>query len=189
MKRSDMKVLAISLACLLLGPIGITGLKQESLAASAQEINAWTQTALSDFRAKVPQGSKVLQDAKGILVFPHLYNAGFVVGGKFADGELIINNRVSGYYNLVGLSWGFQIGGQRQSLIIAFMTNDALQRFRSSAGWDLGGDATVAVVDVGTQGTVDTRSLNKPVLAFAVDQKGLMAGVSLKGTKITRITK
>jgi lipid-binding SYLF domain-containing protein len=188
MKYPSAKLFAICLVGLLLGPVGL-GFNQASPAASAQKLNSWTQAVLSDFRAKVPEAGNVLRDAKGILVFPHLYNGGLIFGGKYAEGELLINDKVNGFYNLIGLSWGWQIGGQRQALIITFMTDDALRKFVDGSGWDLGADATVAVVDAGTQGSLNTSRLNKPVLVFAINQKGLMAGVSLQGSKVTKISK
>jgi len=165
------------------------GANQPSHAASAAQINTWTQQTLVDFKKSVPDAEKILAEAKGVLVFPRAYNAGILVGGKYAEGELLVDNAVSGYYNMVGLSWGWQLGGQRQSVVIAFMTNDALMKFRNSQGWDLGTDATVAIIDSGVQGSMSVARFNKPVVAFALDQKGLMAGLSLQGSKVTRVNK
>jgi lipid-binding SYLF domain-containing protein len=179
----------VALAAVALGPVsGVVG-PVAAEAASARQINSRSQTALTTFRNKYGQGSNVLSRAKGILVFPHLYKGAIIVGGRYGEGQLLVNDRVHSYYNLVGVSWGFQLGGQRQSLIITFMTDEALQKFINSDGWELGADATVAVIDAGTQGDVSTSRINKPVMAFVVNQKGLMAGVSLKGSKITRIKK
>jgi lipid-binding SYLF domain-containing protein len=180
--------LILTLGIALVGSAGL-GLNQPAQAASATELNTWTQETLTDFRKSVPDADKILAEAKGVLVFPRAYNAGFLFGGKYAEGELLVDNAVSGYYNLVGLSWGWQIGGQRQSLVIAFMTHDALMKFRNSQGWDLGTDATVAVIDAGLQGSVSVSRFNKPVMAFALNQKGLMAGLSLQGSKVSRISK
>lgn len=187
-KKTFLKRLSASLLITLVSTWCI-GSQVPSQAASATEINEWTQTAMSDFQKHVPDATKVMQEAKGFLIFPHLYNAGVIIGGKYAEGELLVNNAASGYYNLLGLSWGWQLGGQRQSLIIAFMTDEALAKFKKSEGWDLGTDATVAIVDAGVQGQMAISRFNKPVLAFAVDQKGLMAGLSLQGSKVSKISK
>jgi lipid-binding SYLF domain-containing protein len=190
MKIGQAKMQAILAACTIacMG-LSVQGFQTPSQAATAAEINTWSHEVITDFRAKVPEANKVLTEAKGLLIFPHLYKAGLVVGGKYSVGELLINNVVNGYYNMIGLSWGWQIGGQRQALLIAFMTDDALKKFQNSEGWDIGGDATVAIVKAGAQGGVDLSKLNKPVLVFALDQKGLMAGLSLQGSKISKVTK
>jgi len=186
MKIGHAKMQALLLACAI-ACMGLfaQGFQTSSQAATATEINTWSQEVLSDFKAKVPEANNVLIEAKGLLIFPHLYQA----GGKYSVGELLINKVVNGYYNIAGLSWGWQIGGQREALIIAFMTDDALKKFQNGEGWDIGGDATVAIIAAGAEGSINASRVNKPVLVFALNQKGLMAGISLQGSKITKVNK
>lgn len=158
-------------------------------AASAQKIDANVNSALSVFKNKVKGSSSVLAKAKGLLVFPRVYQGGFFVGGEYGEGALRVNEKTVNYYNLVAGSYGFQLGVQRKAIIFAFMSEEALQKFEASSGWKAGVDASVAVVKLGAEGAIDTSTLNKPVLAFVIDQKGLMYDLSLEGAKITKINK
>lgn len=159
-------------------------------AATAREINQHTQEALSEFKTSVRDANEVLAKARGLLIFPHVYQAGIIaVGAEYGEGALLINGKTQGYYNIVSGSYGFQLGAQRKSIILAFMNDESLKEFRQSAGWKIGGDAGVTVVAVGAEGSINTQTLNKPILAFIVDQKGLMYNLSLEGSKITKINK
>lgn len=185
-----MKILNILTALLLaVGLMGVTGFTLPSDAASAATINRRVQNTLQDFREDVRDGSQVLSRARGILVFPRVYKGGFIFGGEYGEGALLVNGATNGYYNIASLSYGFQIGGQRKSMIIAFMTDDALESFRNSSGWEIGPNATVTIANVGAEGELDLTALNQPIVAFVFDQRGIMGGISLEGTKITRINK
>ena len=131
----------------------------------------------------------MLEKAAGILVFPSIKKAGFGIGAEYGDGVLMIDDAPAGYYNTVAGSWGFQIGVQSRSMIIAFMDKGALKHFQNSTGWQVGADASVAVVAVGADGAIDTSKLNQPIVAFVFDQKGLMYNLTLEGTKISKILK
>jgi lipid-binding SYLF domain-containing protein len=158
----------------------------EVKAASKAVTNAQIHDTLQFFRENVKGSSTVLKEAKGILVFPDVYQGGlFAFGGQYGLGGLCINNRVIDYYRIAGGSIGPKLGGQRKSLIIVFLTPQALQNFRNSSGWQGGIDASVAVITVGAEGAITTDQLaNKPIVAFVLDQKGLMYNLSLRGTRI-----
>jgi len=158
-------------------------------AASAHKINGWVQESLTEFHQDVKGSNQVLEKARGILVFPHVYQAGIGIGGKFGEGALMVHGKTVAYYNLAAGSFGWQLGGQRKSIIIAFMDDDVFKKFRNSEGWQFGADAAATVVTVGKEGSINTENLNAPVIAFIVDQKGLMYDLSLEGTKITKIHK
>jgi len=100
-----------------------------------------------------------------------------------------VNGKTVDYYNLIAASYGFQIGAQKKSILIVFMDSQALQNFRNSEGWEVGADATVALITVGAEGAISSDQLNKPIIAFVIGQKGLMAGVSLEGAKFTKLDK
>lgn len=155
--------------------------------SAKQVIQVRVEETLSEFRETVGGAGDVLRQAKGVLVFPRVYQGGLVLGGKYGRGALQIRGQTVDYYSLVAGSYGFQLGGQRQAIILAFMSDEALQRFRQSAGWNVGADASVAVITLGAAGSIDLKSMNKPVLGFVVDQKGLMYNLSLEGTKINRL--
>jgi len=133
-------------------------------------------------------GSRELADkARGILVFPSVISAGFWFGGQYGQGALRVGGQTSGYYSIAAASFGLQIGAQSKAIIMLFMTDDALSEFTKSQGWAAGVDATVAVIKVGANGNVDTSTATGPVEAFVLTNGELMAGVSLEGSKISRL--
>jgi lipid-binding SYLF domain-containing protein len=155
-------------------------------AASKTVLNAEIQDTLQVFKNNVRGAGAVLNDAEGILVFPRVYQGGlFAVGGQYGKGALLVKNHISRYYRIASGSLGPQLGGQRKAIIIAFFTPQALQSFQNSSGWKIGADASVAVLVVGAEGSLTSDQIaNKPVVAFVLDQKGLMYNLSLQGTRI-----
>ena len=150
------------------------------------QIDTRVNTALSKLYASVPGSQGVVARAAGVLVFPEITKAGFIVGGQHGDGALRVGGRSIAYYQTGGASFGLQAGAETHSMVLAFMTPEALQRFQNSSGWDVGADATVAVVQTGGGGKLEASQLDKPVQVFVFGNKGLMGGLSLEGTKITR---
>ena len=135
----------------------------------------------------VPGSQEVVQRAQGMLIFPEVVSGGFIVGAEHGRGVLRVGGQNSGYYTTSAGSIGLQAGAQSRAVVILFMTQEALNDFRNSSGWTAGVDATVAVATVGANGRVDTSTINEPVVAFALTNAGLMAGVSIEGAKIERI--
>jgi lipid-binding SYLF domain-containing protein len=158
-----------------------------SFAKSPQEIDTSVKVCLERFYEQVKGAKEFVKTAKGLLVMPNVVKAGFFIGGKYGEGALRVGGKTEGYYNLVGGSYGLTFGGQSQDIIIAFMTEEALKSFRESEGWEAGVDANVAMVEVGAGGDVSTTTVGDPVVGFTFDTKGLMADISLKGAKFTRI--
>jgi lipid-binding SYLF domain-containing protein len=156
-------------------------------ASTAGEIDAKVNAALDRLKAEVPGSTKVLADAQGVLVFAEVIKAGFVIAGEGGEGALRIGGKTSGYYSIFSGSVGFQAGGQKRDIIMVFLDAGALKQFRDSKGWKAGVDGNITLIDVGASGTIDTATLKKPIVAFMVGQKGLMAGISLDGSKITRL--
>ena len=150
-------------------------------------IDSSVDAALSNLYASVPGSQDVVRRGAGVLVFPNIAKAGFIVGGATGDGALRVGGRSTGYYNTSGLSFGLQAGAETHSLAFVFMTPDALRHFQSSDGWDAGADASVAVVKVGGGGKLDASQMTKPVQVFVFGNKGLMGSLSLEGTKITKL--
>ena len=120
-------------------------------------------------------------------MFPSVIKAGIGFGGEYGEGILLNQQRVVGYYNLISASFGFQLGVQERSVIIMFMTQDALDGFEQRAGWKVGVDGSVAIITVGIGGSIDTDKVVSPVIGFILDQKGLMYNLTLEGSKISRI--
>ena len=169
----------------------------DTLAASPAEIDAEVDAALVCFYAEVPAAKDLAKKAKGILIFPSVVKlifpsvvkAGFGVGGEYGEGALRIGGKSVGYYNNAAASIGFQIGVQSRAEILMFMTQEALDRFRTSEGWEIGVDGSVAVVKTGVAGEIDTTSFSDPVIGFIFGEQGLMSNLSLEGAKITKMDK
>ena len=150
-------------------------------------INAGVDTTLARLYSTANGSRELVAKARGVLVFPSVIQAGFWIGGQYGEGALRVGGQTVGYYSTAGGSFGLQIGAQSKAIIFLFMTQEALDRFRNSEGWAAGVDATVAVVKVGANGNIDTSTATAPVEAFVLTNAGLMAGVSLEGTKVTRL--
>ena len=134
-----------------------------------------------------PSNRQLVADAAGVLVFPRAVSAGLVVGGEIGNGELRVKDRHAGYYRTTSASVGLQAGAQSKALVFLFTNADSLRRFQDSKGWSVGADASVALLKVGANGEIDINSARAPVVAFALTNMGLMANLSVEGTKITRI--
>lgn len=158
-------------------------------ADSAVEIEADVRATLTKFRANVGGGDELLAQAKGVLVFPSVLKAGFVFGGEYGEGALKIAGRTAGYYSLAAGSFGLQIGAQTKSILLLFMTDRALRDFQNASGWEVGVDASVALINVGAGDSIDTTTIKKPIIGFVMDQRGLMANLTLEGSKISRINR
>ena len=165
------------------------GMATNALAASAAEIEASSDTALERFYSEVREGKKLAKDAKGVLVFPAVFKAGFGLGGEYGEGALRIKGKTVDYYNTAAASLGFQIGVQKKTIIILFMEPSALDKFRFSSGWKAGVDASIAIVAVGAGGAMDSSKYKEPILGFIIGQKGLMYNLTLEGAKFTKIRK
>lgn len=158
-----------------------------SEAASAAAIEADANETLHSFVRQVPGARELANKAVGILVFPAVIKAGIGFGGEYGEGILLNQQRVVGYYNLISASFGFQLGVQQRSVIIMFMTRDALAGFEARAGWKVGIDGSVTIITVGVGGAIDSDKVVSPVIGFILDQKGLMYNLTLEGSKISRI--
>jgi lipid-binding SYLF domain-containing protein len=160
-----------------------------SEAASAAEINAEANATLHSFVRQTGGARELANRAAGILVFPSVVKAGIGFGGEYGEGVLITHGQIAGYYNLISASFGFQLGVQVRSVIIMFMTNEALTGFDRRAGWKIGVDGSVAIITVGVGASIDTDVITSPVIGFILDQKGLMYNLTLEGSKISRISR
>lgn len=136
----------------------------------------------------VPGSREMVGKSAGVLVFPAVIGGALIIGAEHGRGALREGHRTVGYYSTTGASIGWQAGGQSKSVIYVFNTRDALQRFVASKGWTVGADATVAVGKVGANGSVDSQTVQQPVVSFVLNNVGIEAGVSLTGSKINRIT-
>ncbi len=156
-------------------------------AASKAKIERRTDNALHEFTDTISGADAVLAQAAGYLVFPSIKKAGIGIGGEYGQGALRIGGKTVAYYSTAAASIGFQLGAQARRQIIVFLDPEALKKFRASSGWEIGVDASVAVITLDAGGAIDTTQLNQPIVAFVFDGKGLMYNLSLEGSKISRI--
>jgi lipid-binding SYLF domain-containing protein len=155
-------------------------------AATKKEINASVDVALNRFATDIKGADEFLKAAKGTLVMPRVKQAGLIIGGKYGNGALRVDGKSVGYYNMAAASAGLQIGAQESNIILCFMDEAVLKKFRASKGWQVGVDGTVALVTIGAGGSVDTTKLKEPIVGFVFGQAGLMAGITLEGLKFTK---
>ena len=155
-------------------------------AATRGEIDASVKAAKDRFVKDVRGAGEYLKIAKGILVMPNITKAGFLVGGQYGTGALQTGGTTVDYYSLAGASFGFQAGAEKFDMIILFITDEALKKFRESKGWEAGVDAEVTMIKAGADVSLETLRSQSPVVGFVIDQKGLMGGVSVKGSKFSK---
>jgi lipid-binding SYLF domain-containing protein len=160
-----------------------------ALAATAKEINVSVEVALERFAKEVKGANEFLKAAKGILVIPNVLQAGLIIGGEYGEGALRIGGQTVDYYNITTASLGYQIGAQRKDVVLVFMDEAALKKFRNSDNWQAGVDGTVTVMEYGAEGSVDTTKFKQPIVGFVFGQKGLMAGATIQGSKFTKLKK
>ena len=153
----------------------------------AANIDNKVTEVVKDFASKVPQAQDLMKGAKGVLVMPALYKGGFIGAAQYGEGALQAGGVTADYYNFAALSFGLQAGAEKTSLIMLFNSADALAKFRKNPGFEIGLDANVTLITVGEGGSFDTTKAGEPIIAFVFGQRGLMAGVSLKGAKFTRL--
>ena len=158
-----------------------------SYAKSAREIDASVDTALDRFQREIVGAKALVAQSKGVLVFPSVIKGGIGIGGEYGTGALRVKGKTVDYYNTIAGSIGFQLGGQVKTIMMLFMDPVALKEFQASEGWKAGVDGSVAVVNVGANGQIDTTTANQPIIAFVMGQKGLMYNLTLEGSKFNKI--
>jgi len=171
-------VMAVALFTFSIGP---------ALADDAFEADA--NAALKSLYASEPAAKMIGEKAKAVLVFPNIVKAGFIVGGQYGEGVLLVNGKLVAHYNSVAASYGLQAGVQSFGYALFLMTDNALQYVHKSDGWEIGVGPSIVIVDKGVAKSLTTTTLKDDVYAFIFDQKGLMAGLGIQGSKITRLEK
>lgn len=160
-----------------------------SFAASGAEIDVEVSKILEIFKADVNGADVFLNQAAGILVFPRVIKIGIGIGGETGEGALRIGGKTVDYYRTSAGSIGFQLGAQAKAVLIAFMTKEALDKFRNSSGWKVGVDGSVALIDIGAGKAIDTGNIKDPVVGFVFNSKGLMYNLTLEGSKFQKLKK
>ena len=177
-----------ALSVALIGALTMLGsVPQAKAGPAAAEIDLAVQDTLEEFFYRVPGSRELVAKSAAVLVFPTVYKAGFGIGGEYGECALISRRRTIDYYNLISASIGFQLGAQARSIVIVFMTPEALASFRRVDGWKVGVDGSIALINIGIGGSIDTTRITNPIVGFIFDNKGLMYNLTLEGSKISRI--
>lgn len=171
-------VAAVAVFTLLSGP----ALADDSFEADAK-------AALQKLYDSEPVAKMIGEKARAVLVFPSIVKAGFIVGGQYGEGVLLIHGKLVAHYNSVAASYGLQAGVQSFGYALFLMNDKALQYLDKSDGWELGVGPSIVIVDKGKAKSLTTMTLQDDVYAFIFDQKGLMAGLGVQGSKITKLEK
>lgn len=185
MKRIGRSTMALPLAAAMIVFLGLLTMRAD--AATADDLNRSAAEALEKLYRSNPIASDIAKRSKAILVFPNIIRAGFIFGGAYGEGVLMKNSAVVDYYNSVSGSWGLQLGAQSYGYAVFLMTDEAVRYLDQSQGWEIGVGPTVVLVNEGVAKNLSTSTLKESAYAFIFDQQGLMASLSIEGTKISRI--
>ena len=162
----------------------------QSYGGTAKEIDASADAVMDRFYKSVKDAQEVVKRSKGLLIMPNVKKGALIVGGEYGQGALRIGGKTVNYYSMTSGSLGIQIGGQSKDVIFAFMTNEALKKFRDSKGWEAGVDGSVALIKLGAgDSAISAMKNNESIVAFVFDVKGLMADMSFRGAKFNKLDK
>lgn len=170
-----------------LATFSLGALSNQVNAATAEDLNKDATQALNTLYKSNPVAESLSKKAKAVLVFPNIVKAGLVFGGSYGEGVMTKGSRFSGYYNSVSASWGWQAGAESYSYVVFLMSNKAVKYLETSKGWEIGVGPTVVVVSEGVAKNLSSSTLKDDAYAFIFDQQGLMASLSIEGTKISPI--
>ena len=188
LRFSRTAALALALACIGLPACTTTGPHDHgNYMANRSSIDANVDATLARLYNAAPASREMVARAAGVLVFPSVLDVGLVVGGEHGKGALRVNGVTVDYYSASGASIGLQAGAETKAEVVVFMTQESLDKFRNSHGWTVGADATVAIAHIGANGSVDTETMRRPIVGFVLTNSGLMAGVSLEGSKFSKL--
>ena|SRR5450830_471199 len=181
-KHSIQRLLLVAIAAL-----SISAFSNVASAATAEDLNRDADQALQKLYKTNPFAEDIAKKAKAILIFPNIIKAGLVFGGSYGEGVLKQGSKIDGYYNSVSASWGLQAGAQSYGYVVFLMNDKALKYIHETKGWEIGVGPTVVVVDEGVAKNLSSSTLKDDAYAYIFDQQGLMASLSIEGTKISRI--
>lgn len=173
--------------CVVLGVL-VLPMAPSVHADSREVIDSKVQKAIATFQATSAEGAQLLGSAGGVLVFPDVVKMGFGIGGEYGEGSLLVDGESVGYYSTGGASFGLQVGFEFRALIVLFMNDSELVKFRrSKKGWEIGVDGSIALANVGAGGAIDSATLQQPIIGFIFSNKGMMYNLSLEGGTIRRL--
>ncbi len=185
MKNKQIFLTALAVFLVFAMGCSTTGPSSGDPATRRARIDAGVDNALAELHQQVPGSKELVNQARGVLVFPNVVEAGFVIGASRGEGALRVGGRTKSYHATTSGTFGFQAGAQSTAIFLLFMTDDALRRFENSKGWTVGADASVTLISVGASAQVTSVTAQQPVIGYVLVNRGLMGGISLDGTRIT----
>ena len=183
-RRQALQVMLVTASSL-----SLTAIVSTAHAATAEDLNKDAAQALQTLYKTNPTAETLAKTAKGILVFPKILKAGLIFGGSYGEGVLMKAGAFNGYFNSVSASWGWQAGAESYGYVVFLMSNKAVKYLEDTKGWEVGVGPSVVVANEGLAKNLSTSTLKDDAYAFIFDQSGLMASLSIEGTKISRIKK
>jgi lipid-binding SYLF domain-containing protein len=181
------RYLSITGAFALLVAVTVGTMAPRQAVAADPQIEKDSRAALKSLYDGSPGAKALGAKARGILAFPKVLKAGLVVGGQGGDGVLLVNDKVVDHYNTAAVSVGLQAGAQSFGYVLFFMSDKVLKDFRDSKNFEIGVGPNIVIVDAGAAKDLNTETAKADVYAMIFDQKGLMAGIGLQGSKITKL--
>ena len=183
MRRQVNRILLASFASIVMG----ARWESAQAAATAKDLEDESHRTLATLIQTHPAAEALSRKARATIVFPNIVKAGLVFGGAYGEGVLMQEGKVTAYLNSVTATWGLQAGAQSYAYVMFLVSERALRHFERTRGWEIGVGPTVVVVNEGAARNLSTETLKGDVYAFITDQHGLMASLSIEGTKISRI--
>jgi len=180
-------MIRLSVVAMMIALFTATIFIQPAMAGDTSKLDRAAANALKKLYATSPAARELSKVAKGVLIFPSVAKAGFLVGGQFGEGVLLKDGKTFGYYNTVAASYGLQAGAQKFGYAMFFIDNASLEYLNKSEGFEIGVGPSVVVVDAGMAKTLTTSTVQEGIYAFVFSQQGLMAGLGIQGSKISRI--
>nr|WP_280155904.1 YSC84-related protein [Piscinibacter sp. XHJ-5] len=156
-------------------------------AIKRRSIDADVDSALAKLHLQVPGSRELTAKANGVLVFPSVFSAGLFISGSYGQGALRTGGRTEAYYSTTAASVGLLAGADTKTVVLLFMNQGSLDKFRASRGWTVGADASVTLIEVAADASVDTRTAQHPVVGYVLNNAGLMGSLSVDGTKISKL--
>jgi len=168
--------------------MSVVGLRP-ALAADPKTIDDDALAALNALYSHKPKAREIAKQAEGILIFPSIAKAGFILGAEYGDGVLIQYGETTANYNIAAVSFGLQAGVQSFAYVMFMMSDKSMKHLNRGRGWELGSSPGITIIDASAMRNMSTTTLKSDVYAFTFNGKGLMGGLAFKGTKITRRSK
>ncbi len=182
MRKLQLIILTLAIGTFAAMPIG-------AFAATPEDLNRDAEQALHTLTSTNPVAADIARQAKAVLIFPNIVKAGLIFGGAYGEGLLKQGGKIDGYYNSVTASFGWQAGAQSYGYVVFLMSDKAVRYIHQTHGWEIGVGPTVVVVNAGVAKNLSSTTLKDDAYAFIFDQQGLMASLSIEGTKISRVRK